>query len=936
MEEKTILEKKDVSKKRRYKSWLTTDAEEVELRRKRAATEAITVQKLEGGRTNGGFGDYVVSRTDVENPYDYRVELRSLIHKINTCDCPDFSKNFLGTCKHVEKVIATVKESEKRGSSPFVEVFMSREDGYAPASIIPENGTKEAAMFIRRYLDAADNFKKPAEDVVRVFLRDVETAEPFIRRQIRISNELRSYLDEVGRREHSAKIGERYGEQLRHAAGAATFLRHPLYDYQINGMIHLAFKGRALLADEMGLGKTVQAIAAAHVMRDYFNVRRVLVVSPASLKSEWDEQIRKFTSLSCRILYGDRKTRLAEYNHCRDFFLLTNYEQIMRDVDEINQRFAPDLVILDEAQRIKNWKTKTANAIKRLDSKYAFILTGTPMENRIDELYSIVEFIDNTIFGSLFRFNRQYCQFDKDGKVIGNKNLRELHERLQPVMLRRRKSEISEQLPDRIDNNYFVELTSEQRNRYAEYERQMTVIANAAKRRPLTPAEFEKLQRLLACMRMLCDSCHILDPEISESPKVDELSRILNDIWDSEPDRKIIIFSEWVRMLELVKWQFEENDVGFAWHVGEVPQKKRRVEIDRFKNDPGCKVFLSSDSGGLGLNLQAASVVVNLDLPWNPAKLEQRIARAWRKHQKNTVNVINIIASDTIENRMLGTIEFKRGLADGVLDGTGDLSEFEKPNAKVEFMARLSQLMNTSLTSPVDEKSVGSPKDVPKEEPSDLLRQEFEAADDPNVQSSSIIGGKAVVTVCSDRDEGLKKTSELVAKCYASEQKKPESVVIDQNMMNSLRKLAELGFISINDAAVTKVFESEGSQPSPPSERGRRRMLAQSVLPRAERKLKMAATLRDGGFAEESVSPAKEAIELAGKTIFALAVTDPPEELPDQLDMRCVDAIRHSSLADKTELNILKLLIHDALDPDDVLDDAQALVNLASRKLLEV
>ena len=123
----------------------------------------------------------------------------------------------------------------------------------------------------------------------------------------------------------------------------------------------------------------------------------------------------------------------------------------------------PDLIILDEAQRIKNWKTKTALKIKRLNSKYAFILTGTPIENRIDELYSLTEFIDSKIFGSLFRFNREYYNFNEEGKTEGFKNLRKLHDTVKPVMLRRRKDEISEQLPERIDNNYFVEMTEEQK-----------------------------------------------------------------------------------------------------------------------------------------------------------------------------------------------------------------------------------------------------------------------------------------------------------------------------------------------------------------------------------------------------------------------------------------------------------------------------------------
>ncbi|MGR3317681.1 MAG: DEAD/DEAH box helicase [Candidatus Anammoxibacter sp.] len=267
--------------------------------------------------------------------------------------------------------------------------------------------------------------------------------------------------------------------------------------------------------------------------------------------------------------------------------------------------------------------------------------------------------------------------------------MRELHETVKPVMLRRRKDQIAEQLPERIDNNYFTTMTKEQSMRYGEYDYKVARLMSQAKKRPLRPEEHERLQRYLACMRMLCDSVYILDQKIKESPKVDELMKILDDIWGSDDKRKVIIFSEWVKMLELVRERLERKNIDFAWHVGSVRQDKRRDEINRFKNDDECMVFLSSDSGGVGLNLQVASVVVNMDLPWNPAKLEQRIARALRKHQKNSVNVINLISEGTIEQRMLGTLSFKQGLADGVLDARGDIDILEQPNAKRSFVERL-------------------------------------------------------------------------------------------------------------------------------------------------------------------------------------------------------------------------------------------------------
>ena len=193
-------------------------------------------------------------------------------------------------------------------------------------------------------------------------------------------------------------------------------------------------------------------------------------------------------------------------------------------------------------------------------------------------------------------------------------------------------------------------------------------------------------------MRMVCDTNYILNPDHRACPKLAELEKILEECRDN-PDVKVIVFSEWERMLELVRELCGRLKLGFAWHTGTVPQKRRRAEINAFKSDPHCRVFLSTDSGATGLNLQNASVVINCDLPWNPAKLEQRIARAWRKHQTRAVTVINLVSENTIEHRMLDTLSNKQALADGVLDRMGNLKEIKLQSGRQAFLAKLKQLV---------------------------------------------------------------------------------------------------------------------------------------------------------------------------------------------------------------------------------------------------
>src|SRR4029079_13905919 len=279
----------------------------------------------------------------------------------------------------------------------------------------------------------------------------------------------------------------------------------PIYPYQREGMLHLAFKERALLADEMGLGKTVQAIAACALLHRLGKAQRVLVVTPASLKTEWEEQIQKFTRLPYQIVYGQRFQRLRAYSRA-PFFTIVNYEQMLADALEVNQRLQPDIVVLDEAQRIKKWSTKTSQATKRLRSRYAFVLTGTPIENRIDELHSLMDFLNPAVLGPLFRFNRDFYELDDRGRPSGFRNLDQLHARIKPYMLRRRKSEVETELPERTDRNHFVPLSEEQKALYADHESQVSRLAHAAKRRPLTKQEQEKLMRELAMCRMVCDT----------------------------------------------------------------------------------------------------------------------------------------------------------------------------------------------------------------------------------------------------------------------------------------------------------------------------------------------------------------------------------------------------------------------------------------------
>jgi len=472
--------RRDRERSPRPQGWLTSDEEEIERRRQRAETELFTIEKIEPEHPVLG-----TFRVASGHGGAYEVEIRSLTGQDNSCGCPDHQVNGLGTCKHVEAVLARLPRSARaKAAKPRIEVFLhsaGREPRVQVDWPAGSDGSRARSLLAPFFKSSGELRGDPVNALPEV-ARAVAKAPPAVRRQIRISRHLLPWADEQRRRAVRRTARSQFLAAVE--AGKATFdvLKHPLYPYQKDGMLHLAFGERALLADEMGLGKTIQAIAACVLLKRLRGVERVLVVSPASLKAEWEEQIARFTDLPARIILGSRAQRLRQYGEGA-FFYLANYEQILTDGEIVQSALAPDVIVLDEAQRIKNWQSRTAQAVKRLRSPYAFVLTGTPLENRIDEVYSIVQFLDPSLFGPLFRFNRDFYDLDDNGRPVGYKNLDKLHRRLAPVLLRRRKDEVEGQLPARTDKHYFVPMEPEQAARYLEYEERVSRLVAAARRR---------------------------------------------------------------------------------------------------------------------------------------------------------------------------------------------------------------------------------------------------------------------------------------------------------------------------------------------------------------------------------------------------------------------------------------------------------------------
>lgn len=880
--------------------WRSTDEQEIARRQIRALENPPAIRNLTPKhRIHSNF-----EVTSPESGLIYHVEIRNLPERDFHSTSPDFAHNGLGTCKHTEAVLYHLQKC-------FPGLYKKAlKNGSDRCDLIADSSTKSLRLLRVKNADLSRGFRlnfdkkgllKPGKNPAQVLTKAGEIDEP----NFRVSQEVVPFLETFENQREALQLRRDYEQRVQSGEYPTHETKLPLFPYQREGMLHLAFTERAMVADEMGLGKTIQGIAAAALLHRMGKADRCLVVTPASLKTEWEEQIEKFTHLPCEVVYGSRLERVAIYQNPSAFFTIVNYEQVRSDALDINAAFKADVVILDEAQRIKNWASKTARAIKRLDSRYAFVLTGTPIENRIDEIYSITEFLNPAIFGPLFRFNRSFYSFDEKGKPSGYQRLDEMREKLKPVVLRRRKYEVETELPERTDETRFIEMTEGQTSDYGTYQEKVSRLIHASKSRPLRKEEHERLMINLNCMRMLCDTQFILDQETKVSPKLDELVEIF-DTALADPDTKIIVFSEWIRMLTLIREHLESQKVGFAWHTGSVPQIKRRKEIKAFKEDPDCRVFLCTESGGAGLNLQNASVVINVDLPWNPAKLEQRIARAWRKGQRRPVTVINLVARGTIEHGMLETLAIKQGLSDGVLDGMGDFTEIKLKKGGQNFLSRLEQTLlagENTVVRKVGRKQASTDPGadfasaLQKSLKSKLLSCEEQFVTDTEAPPKIILVLKSdtPVTRKAIREELLRAMPHL--KDSAPEIIDERLVILDEQTAAALEKMQRLGLVQTNVRARRNLLgQSESAPVSKLSEEDQKRII--ELKAQLARKLKTVSLLLPAGLHEEATPSLKSALLLNAQIKAVESQSTPPEQ-EDDLKKTAF----HHLLADPAKVN---------------------------------
>jgi len=690
-----------------------------------------------------------------------------------SCDCPDFVRNSLGLCKHT---LAVLDDLGRRAPRVFAQADSAASSTKGNAStrltwdpVRPLTGPGDWLARARLYDGRAavgrpsktmtsirQHFGAPADDGAT--LRDAHANDPTRRlglvetllggtrctpsdgRGLVCDPALAALLAKEREHLRRALAARVSPAELRRHLGT---LEHKLYAYQVEAVRRFLETGRLLLADDMGLGKTVEAIAICHVLFAAKKIKTGLIIVPASLKSQWLREWRVFSAAPIELLDGPPAQREALLHGFRRGFLVANYEQVLRDLPAM-QVMAPGLVVLDEAQRIKNWETKTAAYVKQLDAPFRLVLTGTPMENRLEELASIVEWVDPLALEPTWRLGPWHSTLaDGRQEVTGARNLDTLRERLRPCMLRRVRREVLDQLPSRTDTRVPAELTAVQREEHDALNQPIASLTGRAKQRPLTQGEFLRLMQLLTTQRMICNGLALYqfndvwpglaavrrptDTMIASlgSAKLRELRELVAAL-AVEQRLKIVVFSQWRRMLRLAEWSVQDilarAGLRAAFFSGEESQKRRTQNIIDFHDDPHTAVLFATDAGGVGLNLQrAASCCINLEMPWNPAVLEQRIGRVYRLGQKRPIEVYNLVADEGIESRIYDLVGNKRALFTGLFDGASDEVTFERSGT---FMSRVEKLVE-----PVGEPAPGDEREAEEDE-QEAENEAMDASDD--------------------------------------------------------------------------------------------------------------------------------------------------------------------------------------------------------------
>ena len=718
---------------------------QVALRKLQAEKETFAIRMVDEQYAPGEFR---VANAATRN--EYKVVYRGKDSLWNYCSCYDFKTSQLGTCKHMEAVKLWVRKKRKKvqvAEPDYSSVYIDYKGPRRVKIRIGDHGREMLERLAKNYFDESGVLREDAYARFDVFVQAAKAIAP----DFRCYDDALDYvLERRDRIKRCRLLEEKYTDEY-----LDQMLTVPLYPYQKEGTRFAVRAGKAIIADEMGLGKTLQAIASAEVYLREGMAEQVLVVCPTSLKYQWKREIERFTGgdrVECSgegvedgltipkvVVVEGAPAKRAKLYKAPAPYKIVSYHTMCNDVRHLG-KLDTDVLIMDEIQRLKNWDTLISRAARKIVSRYAVLLSGTPMENKLEELYANMELVDQFCLGPYYQFRDQHILLHPEtGGIMGYKDLNAIGEAVSNRLLRRTKKGVRLQLPKRSDQFVLVPMTQRQDDLHSEFKWDLLVILNKYRKyHYMTEQDRLRVLKLLGQMRMVADSTFILEQNLTtrSDVKIAEVMNLLDNVLESG-DEKVVVFSEWERMTRLVAMELDKRGVRYEYLNGRVPSKRRGELVDDFTTLPESRVFLSTDAGSTGLNLQVASTLVNMDLPWNPAVLEQRIARIFRLGQEKPVQIINLVSKGSIEEGMINKLRFKKSMFEGVLDGGADTVFVDESKFK-KLMDDLTIVMEATPDAPeveyVDEEVEQEQKGKTATEAS--LDEVFADASEPDDESS--------------------------------------------------------------------------------------------------------------------------------------------------------------------------------------------------------
>ena len=424
-----------------------------------------------------------------------------------------------------------------------------------------------------------------------------------------------------------------------------------------------------ILADEMGLGKSLQTIIFIRRVLEEDKNAKILIVCPTALVYNWDNEFHKFSDdIKRSIFVGLKKDRHKKLGWYEGNVYITSYGLLREDLDIYKEK-SFKVMVIDEAQNIKNPTAMLTKAVKSINSEVKLALTGTPIENSILELWSIFDYIMPGFLANKTKFSEKY-KIGEDFDDDTNLTLSKLRSQVKPFILRRKKNEVLKDLPDKIENNIYIDLSDEEKKIYA-----ALVKETKEEMEELVSAGFSKnkmqILTLLTRLRQVCvDPKIIFDNFNKTSSKIEHLTDVVKEAVSN--GHKILLFTSFRTALNIVKDNLTKEGITSYVIDGSVSSKKRQELVDKFNTDDTNIFLIMLKSGGTGLNLTSADIVIHLDLWWNPQAENQATDRAHRIGQKNTVEVIKLITKGTIEEKILNLQEKKKILSDKLIENDGD------------------------------------------------------------------------------------------------------------------------------------------------------------------------------------------------------------------------------------------------------------------------